>query len=95
MNIDGNFIPIFAIAVGFVITITAILADSITKYKLKVEQIKADALVRAEEVRTRNQLELEKLLQQDQTYNNNTYANNRESTLIYDENNKVKSRVRE
>lgn len=67
---DGNVIAMFAIAVGFVITITVILADTISKYKLKVEQIKADALVRAEEVRAKNQLELEKLLNREQKTGN-------------------------
>jgi len=38
--------------------------DTISKYKLKVEQIRADAMVRAEEVRSRNQLELERLMHQ-------------------------------
>lgn len=66
MHIDGNWIPIFAIGVGFIITITAILSDTISKTRLKIEQIRADALVRAEEVRTRNQIELEKLMRQEQ-----------------------------
>ena len=38
-----------------------------TKYRLKVEQIKADAMVRAEEVRAKNQLDLEKLMHSDYT----------------------------
>ena len=33
---------------------------------MKVEQIRADAMVRAEEVRSRNQLELEKLVRAEQ-----------------------------
>lgn len=33
--------------------------------QLKAEQIRADAMVRAEEVRSRNQLELEKLMRED------------------------------
>ncbi len=65
MNIDGDLIPIFAIGVGLIITVTAILSDTISKYKLKVEQIRADAMVRAEEVRSRNQLELERLMRQE------------------------------
>ena len=65
MRIDGNWIPIFAIGVGLIITVTAILSDTISKTRLKIEQIRADALVRAEEVRTRNQLELEKLMRQE------------------------------
>lgn len=52
------------------IIITAIICASIAvisivpmvqDYKLKKEKIKADALVRAEEVKAKNQLEIEKL----------------------------------
>ncbi len=93
--IDINFIPIFALAVGFIIAITAILASTITKYKLKVEQIKADALVRAEEIRSRNQLELEKLLRQDQGVKSSSPAADGQPEQIYDEGSKAKSRVRE
>jgi hypothetical protein len=57
-----ELVPIFAMTVGLIIAVTAM----ISKYKLKAEQIKADALVRAEEVRTRNQLELERLMRQDE-----------------------------
>lgn len=65
MDVGLNMIPIFAISVGLIITVTAILSDTISKYKLKVEQIRADAMVRAEEVRSRNQLELERLMRQE------------------------------
>ena len=75
MFIDGNLIPLFAIAVGLIITVTKILTESITRYKLKVEQIKADAMVRAEEVRSRNELELERLMRQDQTNNTSATSN--------------------
>lgn len=96
MHIDGNLIPLFAIAVGFIITITSIISQSITQYKLKVEQIKADALVRAEEVRTRNQLELEKLIRQEQNYSNNDNDIRKdESVSINTQNSSSKSRVRE
>lgn len=69
MRIDGNLVPLFALAVGLIITVTAILSDTISKHRLKMEQIRADAMVRAEEVRSRNQLELERLMRQDQTGN--------------------------
>jgi len=61
-----NIIPLCALGVGLIITVTSILIKEITKYKLKVEQIRADAMVRAEEVRSRNQLELERLMRQEQ-----------------------------
>ncbi len=95
MHIDGKLIPIFAIAVVFVVVIAIKLTDSITKYKLKVEQIKADALVRAEEVRSRNQLELEKLIRQEQNSKSGAHVNGTETGPVYGENNKTKSRVRE
>lgn len=91
MQIDGNLIPILAISVGFAIAVVS----RITQYKLKVEQIKADALVRAEEVRTKNQLELEKLIRQDQNNPKSSYESYGESSQAYDENSKTKSRVRE
>ena len=86
--IDEALIPIFAIAVGLIITMTAILSDKISKYKLRVEQIRADAMVRAEEVRSRNQLELERLMRQERE----TTA---EQTQDYEDISRNKSRVRE
>ncbi len=88
MRIDGNLIPIFAIAVGLIITVTVVLSDAITKYKLKVEQIRADAMVRAEEIRSRNQLELERLMHQE----NGTAA---ESIQNNEDTGRNQSRVRE
>jgi len=64
---DPDFlIPICALGVMLIISVTAILSSTISKHKLKVEQIRADAMVRAEEVRSRNQLELEKLVRAEQ-----------------------------
>ncbi len=81
MHIDGNLIPLFALAVGLIITVTKILTESISRYKLKAEQIKADAMVRAEEVRSRNELELERLLRQDQTNSTRAASNNSVSSM--------------
>lgn len=54
-----------------VIALTALFADEvlphIKDYKLQKEKIKADALVRVEEVKARNQLELEKLMSRDKS----------------------------
>lgn len=94
MHIDGGLIPFFAIGVGLIITMTAILSDTISKTRLKTEQIKADALVRAEEIRARNQLELEKLMQQ----KDGPYAGNNsqgETSDYNDDLNRQRSRVRE
>ncbi len=95
-----NVAAIFAMAVGLIITliitVTAILADTISKYKLKVEQIRADALVRTEEVRTRNQLELEKLLHQEQMHSSdNVHINRSASSQSYEDSTKLKGRMRE
>jgi hypothetical protein len=104
MHIDGNLIPLFALAVGLIITVTKILTESISRYKLKAEQIKADAMVRAEEVRSRNELELERLLRQDQTNNTRASSNNSGSSMgtsagnnmgNNEEDYKTRSRVRE
>jgi len=90
-----EFLPYFAISIGFIITITAILSDTISKYKLKVEKIKADALVRSEEVRTRNQLELERLLRQDELSSAGSINSNDAETVQTLNHTKSKGRVRE
>jgi hypothetical protein len=58
-------VPLSAIGVMMIVAVTAILARTISQHKLKVEQIKADAMVRVEEARIRNQIELEKLMQEE------------------------------
>ncbi|NLV36416.1 MAG: hypothetical protein GXY17_07065 [Clostridiaceae bacterium] len=88
-------IPIIALGVGLIITVTAILSDAITKYKLKVEQIRADAMVRAEEVRSRNQLELERLMQKDQASNTDGYTEGVDPIHGYEDIARNKGRVRE
>lgn len=93
--IDVNLIPLAAIGLGFIIAITSILSSTISKHKLKVEQIKADALVRAEEIRAKNQLELEKLLRQEQRDTGKTGGPSDESSRDYNEDRNIKSRVRE
>jgi hypothetical protein len=95
MNLGPDFIPIFALSVGLIITITAILTDAISKYKLKKEQIKADAMVRAEEIRARNQIELEKMMRQDRENDAYDAGYSSEPGQYYEEDPKRKSRVRE
>jgi hypothetical protein len=95
MNLNGDIVPLFAMTVGLIIVVTKTLASTISKHKLDVEKIKADAMVRAEEVRSRNELELEKLMRQDQINSTTTSGNYNESAQAYDENNKTKGRVRE
>ena len=59
-------VPLSAIGVMMIVAVTAILARTISQHKLKVEQIKADAMVRVEEARIRNQIELERLMKEEQ-----------------------------
>lgn len=66
---------------GMFTAIVIVTVSVYTKYRLKVEQIKADAMVRAEEVRAKNQLEMEKLMYSERTRSNN----NTESGLNTDE----------
>ncbi len=53
------------IAVAVVLISIYLTTQEILKYRLKKEQIKADAMVRAEEIKAKNQLEIEKLIHQD------------------------------
>ncbi|MHB8065977.1 MAG: hypothetical protein ACYDG2_25725 [Ruminiclostridium sp.] len=39
--------------------------NEVMKFKLKKEQIKADVLIKTEEIKAKNQLDIEKLMQQD------------------------------
>lgn len=93
MNIGGNLVPLFALTVGLIITVTSILSKTISEHRLKVEKIRADAMVRAEEVRSRNQLELERLIRQDQTAGNSYQAE--VQTDPQEEHGRARERVRD
>jgi len=67
------------IAVSIVIIVAM---DNIHKIILKKEQIKADAMVRVEEVKARNQLELEKLMRQDARQNGNRFEETEDNRTI-------------
>lgn len=56
----NTVIAILAVLLSVYLTIELVL-----KYRIKKEQIKADVLVRTEEVKAKNQLEIEKLIHQD------------------------------
>ncbi|OPX43263.1 hypothetical protein CLHUN_28110 [Ruminiclostridium hungatei] len=58
---------VIAIVVGVIgfFSFTYVSMQEVFKYKLKKEQIRADAMVKAEEIKARNQLELEALFQKD------------------------------
>ncbi|RCX17201.1 hypothetical protein DFR58_10895 [Anaerobacterium chartisolvens] len=57
----GDIIAFAVVILLFCISILKILKE----YLLKREQIKADALVKCEELRLKNQIELEKLIKKD------------------------------
>ncbi len=44
-----------------------ITVNEVMKFKLKKEQIKADVLIRTEEIKAKNQLDIEKLIMHDKT----------------------------
>lgn len=82
------------------IIITAIICASVAvisivpmvqDYKLKKEKIKADALVRAEEVKAKNQLEIEKLYISD---NNKASAKPADNSEAYSNSHVNKDRLR-
>ena len=67
----------YAIPIVIVVLIFGTKAfKEVKDYLLKKEQIKADALIRTEALRFKNQIELEKLIQNDQTYNTSQNTNN-------------------
>ncbi len=54
-----------AIAGIALLTFIFVTVSEVMKFKLKKEQIKADALVRTEEIKAKNQLDIEKLIMQE------------------------------
>ncbi len=53
------------IALAVVLVSVYLTIELVLKYRIKKEQIKADAMVRTEEVKAKNQLEIEKLIHED------------------------------
>lgn len=53
--------------------VAIVLIDTLKSYFIKKEQIRADALVRAEEVKAKNQLEIEKLFKNDHHHINENF----------------------
>jgi hypothetical protein len=58
-------VPVTFMIIAAVIPLSIVSIVQFTKYRLKVEQIKADAMVRVEELKLKNQFELEKLIHRD------------------------------
>lgn len=76
--------------VGLIVTLVLSLSfifvtiNGVMKYKLKKEQIKADTLLKTEEIRAKNQLDIEKLIIQDKA-NTVQSVNYVETNSIQDE----------
>lgn len=65
--LDSNLTGVIIVGIVALIPITIVSVTKITNYRLKVEQIKADTVVKVEEAKARNQLEIEKLMIQDKS----------------------------
>lgn len=61
--------------------------DYIKAFLLKKEQIKADTIVRTEEIKAKNQLEIEKLLRQDQFQADNRFAESEDERTVREKKN--------
>ncbi|MCX7747766.1 MAG: hypothetical protein N2645_12900 [Clostridia bacterium] len=58
-------------SLGFTaLIITPIIINKLIKYKLEIAKINAETTIKAEEIRARNQLEIERLLAQDKNLQN-------------------------
>lgn len=75
------------------VSITAIVVCSlVVRYKLKKEQIKADAMVKVEEVHARNRLELEQLMSTNEKQSN---PSPRESSRLENDSRSIREKIKE
>ncbi len=58
------------------VAIIGVIVFFVLRYRVKIEQIKADAMIRAEEVRAKNQLEIERMLLEERRNQPNYKVNN-------------------
>jgi hypothetical protein len=65
LYMDVNTSIVIGVAFVFTLSIFYVTAQEIFKFKLKKEQIKADVLIRTEEIKAKNQLDIEQLIMQD------------------------------
>ena len=72
---QNTMIAIAVVVVGF-FSFTYISMQEIFKFRLKKEQIKADALVKVEEVKAKNQLDLEALIHKDSLFDSRQVKDN-------------------
>jgi len=73
------YIVLIIFAAGALIPITGIY----TSFLLKKEKIKADAMIRAEEIRARNRLDIEMLLKEREAKAENIYNTDYNDELSY------------
>lgn len=67
-------------SLGFTaLIITPIIVNKIIKFKMEIAKINADTTIKAEEIRARNQFEIEKLVYQEQNTNNREVQSSRSS----------------
>ncbi len=67
--------------------VVIVVFDYIKTFLVKREQIKADTIVRTEEVKAKNQLEIEKLLRQDQFQVGNRFAASEDERTVREKKN--------
>ncbi len=72
---DDNTMIAIAVVIFGSLTFLYISMQEIFKFRLKKEQIKADAMVKAEEIKAKNQLDIEALIQKDSVIKNSNFSN--------------------
>lgn len=61
-------------SLGFTaLIVLPIIVNKIIKFKLEIAKINAETTIKSEEIRARNQLEIEKLVKQEQNTTSNEY----------------------
>jgi len=75
---------VMVVALVSIFSFLFVTVSEVMRFKLKKEQIKADVLIKTEEIRAKNQLDIEKLIQQDKV-NRTQSVNYAESNSNQDE----------
>ncbi len=72
---DDNTMIAIAVVIFGTLTFIYISMQEIFKFRLKKEQIKADAMVKAEEIKAKNQLDIEALIHKDSAIKSSNFSN--------------------
>ena len=88
---EDTLIALIIMGFSSLITLFCVGISQFKSITLRKEQIKADAMVRAEEIKCRNQIELEKLLRQDQQ--NQKITNTQDQLIGSDETRVVREKI--